>query len=340
MKSKLDNAQGRYELPCGKRQTKTSATNSLQGLSTSDLRAIIAKYVTMPSSTLASMKREQLCDTIMSYQNKPKSTTSSSDKRIANKLKYDGSNSCYIDTLLVAFFHLGRENKWALRHIFNKKTLSDSAKELRSAIIQAIYNDNQGTCTMVRQVLHKHVPGIEWLHTQNDPVEVVNALLNIFQVPDDVTIKIRKNKPQKTNIMAMMVPKEALLAHKKLYIQDYFPTNPYTDITVLKAKLLYVAVERNFMDTRKLMSSVVPAETLDMPDKKQLRLWSIVIHNGSNPTSGHYTCLINMQEHGNKWYYYDDMNEHMSYVADTLNETLLKMPSVLKNCAGFVYHVL
>jgi uncharacterized UBP type Zn finger protein len=199
------------------------------------------------------------------------------------------------------------------------------------------------------------LPVIEWTHTQQEPTDVANILMRVFDLPQDVKLKLVSKTTKRTEMRSFNSPFidiGELKSKRIVYMKDYIPETTetftqengksYTKVTsIINAKLLQVNVVRNFLDEEKVTTPVIPLESLNfcLPKKectKVLSCSSVLIHHGHSPKGGHYTCMIKRYSDG-LWYHYDDL--HDSYVKIGNFAQMLKWKNgyVCKNLVSCVY---
>lgn len=358
---------------CGKRKKPTAPSNSLLSMSVDDMRKKLKG-----AKKLSTLKRRQLCDLLIQMGYKPK-TPSPSSKLAMGYIKYDGSNSCYVDTMLTALLH--RPNvKWVVTNILKKvpphanhPKLQAIALEIQSAIVllyKTIHKGNTiANCSRLRSLFRDFdkeysathsfkIPHIEWTHSQQEPTDVANILMRIFGIKEDVKMKMTSKTTKRTELRyfnSPLIDIGELKMHRKIYMKSYVPIftdsfinekdgKPYTKVTrVVKASLLQVNVSRNFLNEEKVTTPVIPEEEFKVCSaasvedcKKILKCVSILIHHGSSPKGGHYTCMIKSHK-DDKWYHYDDMNS--KYVLIGGFDTMLRWRKgyVTRNLVSCVY---
>ena len=266
-------------------------------------------------------------------------------------LEYDGRNSCYIDTFFTCF--IMSNPKWFKQHICNGKLGDFETSDLTVAAqniqteLHAIYrrlltktSTETYKCRSLRQLFHKfdklYKPAYptEWLGEQNDPNEVVELLNRVFTLPS--TIQVRPPPA---------LPFSGITVHAKkgetVKVSDYIPITKewvedigrHRTIKYLSADYLLVSVLRNLDNTSKITSHVVPEFKLVLPENPNpLKLKSMILHNGSDPHSGHYTGIVYIK---GGWYYYDDMKSSYKLLGKSA-ESIMK-DEFLQNCVGFFY---
>jgi hypothetical protein len=332
---------------CGARASNKANQGSLLAMTTDELRALVKKKH-KKVELLSRMTRDVLCHMAVDMVSK-------------NYLVNDGHNSCFLDSLLVALLAAQKSgNSWMHRHIWlaqpnkiwpNNPGLADLAGKIRVEIKKLLFpldvklNRHNAKDlrkmfekfdTMYVQQVRSFSPRTEWLRTQNDPLDVIIELYRVFQIPDGAYAKLGKNT-QSVSISTPMIDVFTLMGmgKKKVYLDEFVPINKNMEIEMLRAKIMYVTVQRNYMDERKIMTQVIPSKTVNLQlNKKVLRLSSALVHIGSSPTSGHYVAYI-CDHKTNMWYLYDDLQDHLRLIGDF--DDLSKNKKITSNIVGLIY---
>lgn len=276
-------------------------------------------------------------------------------KHSKQPIRYDGNNSCFIDTVLMSIFH--KKNKWIDRHILdlnpinlNKKQRA-ILKELKILVthIRDVEFNNTITCSKLRTLFknydkkYNNMFDIEWENSQNEHTDVIKLLEHIFDIPDAMTYKEKtvtgeRFRTVKHSITGAHIASYHLYNRNFIKFSSFFPDytdeDTKTEYKFFDAPFLYFNVQRNYADTEKLYTIFKPP--LSITTKKcTLFLTSIVIHKGSRPTSGHYVGLLKTNDDDN-WLLYDDMQNSFKVVKET-NIFKFDNKLVLRNGVGFVY---
>lgn len=176
------------------------------------------------------------------------------------------SNSCYLDSLMVALFH--HDNPFIQEVIFNNninhnniKELKDKAEEIRSEL-QKIYNliantlENKPiqTCVNIRKLFNDYVKlfttnfpndtamePTNYEKDQAEPVQILNLLTIIFNIKNTVKVNITRwganlttNKTQTSSDkddqpFIFYIHQQDLMDKLSIQIKDYYPVK--TEIT-------------------------------------------------------------------------------------------------------------
>ena len=352
---------------CGKRQRKKNAVApDTRSLSVSDMRSIVKLYMPYVRG-VTHKKRSDLCKLLKPYtlHLSEMHTVASSKARLKSvyrMLEYDGRNSCYIDSLLVAFFY-SYATPWIIKRflMYGKRggemhtgiQVKRVLQVLRSLYTQMrLKHGDKELCVLpLRNALSHYfheadddMQDIEWTFTQNDPNDVLHALIKILRIKEDV--KVTEHTPnisRRKNVMfnSFMIDQgllyQALQERRVVHIKDMFPKFPVSEKTSMVVDHikggLYIPILRNWMDEQKLKTLVTaPVSILNA------KLCAILIHNGSEPDSGHYTTVL---RHKKQWVMYDDMNGGVSHVIGPSMDDLwsYKKRYVCRNMAGLLYLV-
>lgn len=214
---------------CGKRKRKQVVEGTLQHLSVAEMRKLLPHV-----KNVGRLARAKLCALLNVEQ---------------GYIKYDGQNSCFVDTTITALLHRPK-NTWVKRNILKKTppyqdypALQKIALDIRSAITE-LYNVIQGgfkttTCSQLRTLFKnfdllyaKTFPQykpktIEWTHSQQEPADVANMLSKIFDIPADIRYKFTSSTEKRVESHPFNHPVinfDVLMSNKKVYLKDYLPT--------------------------------------------------------------------------------------------------------------------
>lgn len=237
--------------------------------------------------------------------------------RAVNLLEYDGNNSCYIDSLVVALF-ASYANKWIVDTFLKGSSKNKVRQVLRMLYTQVRIKDAPACVLRLRSAIKEYFDhhggvsaDIEWMREQNDPNDVIDALCEALSIKADVHVEERTpstKRHNKVRFNAFMVDAgvlmEHLSKHQVLHLDTFFPKFPISENSHMKIlKIgggLYIPIMRNWLDEKKLRTIVLPpAKILDA------KLCAILIHNGKSPHYGHYTAILRNK---NGWVLYDDMD--------------------------------
>ena len=235
------------------------------------------------------------------------------------------NNSCYIDSVILALFHpvvtLNYETFWykyTLKTDLKKKADTPQQKEIKKELnsivfqIHATFKNDKNevtTCNKLRRLFQKYPSTFnrteknEWLHTQQDPVDVIAMLEHVFEIPSRNIFSTGNSQngtpkdDERAALIGYAIPPYMLQTHSKF--SDIYP-NPGR---VLKSSgFLYVQIYRN--NRNKLENPFTVPLRMD-----GMQLVSAIIHKGSSGDYGHYVAMLKI---GNtEWVYYDDQNDIM-----------------------------
>ncbi len=265
-------------------------------------------------------------------------------------INYDGNNSCYIDSTFFSLFNT--PNQWINKTFFRRKlpfsnipalyslvteirnviknlylNLHTDKKNLTCSNLRKLFSEFEKTYNAIYKTIRK-TNQTKWLTRQQEPSDVLNILMKIFDIRPDVEISITSkttNRIEKTFFNSPIIDVGELKTHKIVYIKDYFPiTNEsfvldngtkYHKTTTLKtAPAILINISRNYLNIEKVTTPVIPEEKLDISGKI-LNCNSLLIHHGNNTKTGHYTCVFKYYKN-NKWYHYDDLSNTYKYLGD------------------------
>ena len=266
-------------------------------------------------------------------------------------LQYDGSNSCYVDSTFTTLFF--RDIDWVRTHILNKTVTSPEAVAIQDALKDLYTTIHTGgtkeTCRNLRKLFKAyddaHPPRMspkEWVGTQQDPSDVFNLLIRVFDIPDDVAWQIHSDTEDRTEVrpFAMQLDAGELKSMKELKFNDILPVQTesfdregygkYTKTsTLVKADFFVVNISRNYMNT-KVKTPVTPLESL-----LSLECISIIIHHGASAIGGHYTAMLKADD--GTWYHYDDLSTAYDPIGSWNDMLAWNKGFVRKNMTNVVY---
>ena len=295
------------------------------------------------------------------------------------------STSCYIDSILFALLY--NPCRWVRNHILSPKTAyatTHHASKTLNRLVNSIREDlriaasaltatasKTSHCGLLRTHLKEfddkyysnlmklgiRMPDrVEWLTTQNEPLDFTKALTRVFHLPDDVSVQLTlpsgEKRKERHVFYDVSISIDKLLntpSHKKLPI---FPvpvdidtfveetTNKLVTKTmaIRDARILMVNAERNFLGQRKLMTKIVPPPAVTLTSGRVLTLTAILLHKGTAPTGGHYTTVFKSIG-DDKWREYDDLdNTSYKLIGATLDEALeWNKKYVQRNGVSYIY---
>lgn len=261
--------------------------------------------------------------------------------RSGSYLVNDGMNSCYLDSLWVAFFAPSLLRRWVSSVWLSQSraiTLRNQLRQIHTKIVEGLHREHPGTftCTPVRKTLASiRESDIDWLRSQNDPNEVIQALIQAFHQKPDVRCK--RNTPSEThhvNVLfnAIMVGPDLLWNKKRVVLKQHvfkrYKENDQVKLEIEDAKCLYIPVMRNYLDEEKLTTRVYASENVTLATGIEMELCSIILHLGTSPHGGHYTCCF---KKAHKWYMYDDLRNNYKLIKDIRSE------HIQRNATAFIY---
>ena len=340
---------------CSKRRNKSNSANaSPSRLPVSELRKHLADQTDV---SMRGLSRNDLCK-VLHIQRRL-------DEQLV-PLSYNGRNSCYLDSAMVALFH--RKSKFLSRYVINAQNLdpqfNTAHEEVKRVInkIQRVFLDKKVDVPMTCENLRRHFAGplfkafsrsheIEWQQSQIDPVYVPKVLEFMYQIPrsvlyTDLTRSSRRPKRIHGELDSWMFTIEAF--RKKQSFKDIFPVR-VDDATgstskIIKSSFMYIPVIRaqqagineNGIVKEKSFDPVIPTEYIQLSGQtRRLELVSILIHSGDEH-GGHYTALLKLKD--GPWVYYDDMAHKVQFAGVSLDQALrLNRGFPKKNSAAFVY---
>ena len=344
--------------PCGKKKLKNPTKNTLQHLSVHDMKE---KLKNIPNKY--KMTRQELCDILLKFG----IPNSVSPSKSMGFIKYDGNNSCYIDTMIFSLIH--NKNKYILNNLFKSEIKHPSqklitiAENIRDSIKYIYYNIHGKKpyyiyCTILRNLFDKFdkeynkvnkIEMIDWIDDQQEPNDVSNVLMRVFNIKPEVSIHIKTptfKRREKVFFNNTTINVDVLLENSIIKLKDYIPltTDSFTKengsvyiktVEITKSKFLQINIIRNFLNEKKIKSSIIPLEILDFKNKK-LNCTSILIHNGSSPNSGHYTCVFKNYK-DDLWYLYDDLKTDYRLMGSFSDTLKWKDGYIKKNLVSCIY---
>ena len=285
----------------------------------------------------------------------------------------DGKNSCYMDSIWMAFLTQPLLRKWVTGNWLrtgHSPQLRDALRDLYSRItpLQLKVNSPNSsnspnspnspspasksksktvktktvTCKNVRKTL-AGMPALagddtEWLREQNDPNDVLQALIHAFRMSPDVHVwRTTPSGRKKQRIMfnGIMVGIDMLYGKKKKCVSlqkkvfDIYRDSDKTSMVLEDANVLYIPVMRNYLDEEKITTQVVAPKSVEIGSQRiNMVLVGMIIHHGATPDEGHYTCLIKRL---GAWWLYDDLEDSLERVKS------IKTDEIRENVVGFLY---
>lgn len=339
---------------CGRRKGSADAANTmLASLDVKELKQIIADDA--DPGVLRGIRRSDLCRLIK---------INTRLKKLAPPLRYNGMNSCFIDTAFVALFH--RRSRWLEKHVYNASPapqFSPAHRAIRAVIdkvrrvfLQSSTREKSMTCVSVRNQFRKPAfrdfniaNDFHWDGAQDEPLNIMKTLQFAYSLPEAVTLSNKqlssgRRRRMQSVFYAWYIPVWDLEAGKAF--DQVFPVltndDDGLDTRFVKAPLLYMQLQRvkplyghTTTETRKLQNPFVPRDSIDSGTGRRLQLVSIIIHQGDS-TSGHYTAILKLK-HG-IWVHYDDLDSSVRLVGTSLKHAMAYRKGLAKrNAVGFVY---
>jgi SAM-dependent methyltransferase len=189
----------------------------------------------------------------------PRSSPRSSPQPDVGLLEYDGKNSCFVDSALMALFH-HRPNNIFEKMFLNETNIAnpspksvkkyakmDEEVDLIRKELSNIYlanntnNDTKKQCTDIRRLFKTYdekynkifgvESDIEWINTQHEPFDVYQMLNKIFRIAPSIEYRIGKPgaaSPRKQmhdwNSPMVILDELHLKKEDSIFIKDYVPT--------------------------------------------------------------------------------------------------------------------
>jgi hypothetical protein len=264
--------------------------------------------------------------------------------------RYDGKNSCYIDSTVIALLHT--KSTWTQKHILQKTSMHakypilhklalDIQKQLRDISASHI-----PSCSQLRRKFKEYTDAsnrihgtklydVEWLQTQQEPTDVITMVSHVFDIKDDLIVSVNGDKRTQPFSAPSLQPFD-LLHKKEVQLKDYFPV--YTNAAKViyhTARFLWFSINRNNNGDKLYTKVVFPERIQGTQDSRFLQLRSIIVHKGKNANQGHYVCFIKRKK---GWYLYDDMHSELQFISSSFSD-LMKHDNmyVSKNSTNLVY---
>lgn len=313
---------------CGKRKKqKVDKTNGvLRGLSVHEMVELVKEYMPYVNRP-QKLRRAELCATLGPFADQIATIIAKRAKRNVTHLKYDDANSCFIDTLLTSFFLSSKVSRrgWVESTLLRMEE-SPLVPEIRRlyTLMHMPPRIPGGTLTasLLRRAMQRHFPHGEWLHTQNDP----NEVLELIGLPHDITVQLTlrngscRREKWAINTLSVdidMIKDIDIFDLRTMFRQGKQDKDTGIITRVIHAPALYVPVFRGMAigswrsgRKKKLTTPVIAPSRPNLPylkDGRPLKLRAIVVHMGSNTDSGHYVAALRIKGKG-PWVLYDDMN--------------------------------
>lgn len=357
---------------CGKRtmskpkDPKTVTDSSvLKYLSVTEMADIVKQ--TMPFvQRVDKLTRNELCTMLGPYTHRITEMVTSNKKRKNDAggfrlLRYDGANSCYIDSLLTALF-LGApvQKKGWVESVFLRMKKSPLMPKLQEIYTQmhmgglGSEGNRRGRssafmATELRKTMQRVFPHGEWRRTQNDPNEVLELLDIPADMKVELTLRDKTKRQEKWPINTLPVEIDRLRAFEEkgraFNVKRLFPKSKQSGtgirVRVLATPSLYVPVFRAYWQStnkeKKLYTPVIAPATLSFGGDEELKLRALIIHNGRSTSSGHYTAVLRLGGKG-PWVLYDDMEAEVEVIGPSLADVWAWDDGYFsRNVAGIFY---
>jgi hypothetical protein len=179
----------------------------------------------------------------------------------------------------------------------------------------------------------------DWTHEQQEPRDVLNMLLRVFDIAPDVSVLVNGNKRKYYFNSAMVSSFDLYQANEPVLMKNYFPIHhdTATAITTFEsATFVCFDIDRNF-NNKKVKTRFVFTPTIKLRNGNNLHLSAIIMHHGSSANSGHYTCMIKdgSKKSEQAWFHHDDLKDSPEYIGSFKH--VLENGFVAQNCVLLVY---
>ena len=281
-----------------------------------------------------------------------------------NNIKNE-NNSCYIDSFIYSLFN--SKNKTIEKIILDvpvnnyNRYLYDKGLEIQKEL-KKIYNEidddrnDKYMCKNLRILLQQYydnyretfvkskLPLLDLISSQNDYYEIIDIFNIIFKIPNILKYSINGNNENKSFVDLFSISN--LLENEKIEIKNFYPkrinnifidNNPkpfkIENIEYLEAPILFIHINRNYLNIEKIKTPVIPSLKIKMKNNKfNLYLNSIIIHYGG-PNYGHY---ITLYECKGVWYKFDDLSNNRILIG-SFND-IVKNNDYTENIVGLYYY--
>lgn len=232
------------------------------------------------------------------------------------------NNSCYIDSLLLLF-------KMACIDFVNEILLISRydhiqlARKIRSSL-------KTNDIPEFRKLMSQIDDGFDWMHDQNEPIDVLYKLNDVFQLPlTDVTEIIYKTNKQfeilnksinnpVSHFASCIIHPSSKISLNQIDVIDTSDTEYIIKYEKIKCrKYILFHIVRNNHTFKNFTSLMIPT-TLENGAK----LIGCLIHTGDHK-SGHYTASIHKN---GKWIEYDGCSTNR-----------IRSDVIYKNCTDILY---
>ena len=322
---------------CGRRQLPSAPPGSLLSMTVIEMREFLKLRGV---KGLSKLTRLQLCELMIKAGHGAK-------KSKRNLIAYDGVNNCYLDTALFAIFQCSAH--WLKHNILKHPRLSDMSRKIRKELI-GMYNhlfsktrSDPINLSKLRRMFQafdheygRNIEAIDWLHTQQEPRDVFQILMRIFDIQPDVCISVNGDM-RDMFFTSPNVSSWDLKSKPRVFFDDYFPIYDDPDTGVHteyeSARFICFNVDRNYLDEKVTTIFTFPPKTR-VTDGNILYLDSVIVHHGAASGSGHYTCMFKIDS---TWFHFDDMETELLQIGSF--KEMLKWNSglVLRNCTCLLF---
>ena len=201
------------------------------------------------------------------------------------------------------------------------------------------------TCTNLRRMFDKYPSNFnrteqnEWLHSQQDTVDVVAMLEHIFNVPARNIFQTgffsdgSKKKDERTGLIGYTILPYMLQEHTKF--SDIYPN---AERKLKKSDFLYIQIYRNVAEEKSYTNQRKLKNPFTVPiEMEGMQLVSAIIHIGGSSKHGHYVAMLKISN--TQWLYYDDLaiDERMGEPFDASQLFTFKNGILKTNGIGYLY---
>lgn len=324
----------------------------------SSILSFSSKYSKSSSKSSKSSKYSKSSSkSSISSKSSKSSNSSTSSKSIQKSNKKDNhvpftyfkneNNSCYIDSFFVSLMHYPNLKlmKTILDSplIYNSGKLGVASKQIKEEL-QRLWDEvtslSVNTCSRIRQLFQnfddlrrdtkkgqKSTDKIDWIHDQQEPLDVINLLNEVFNIANTLDVIEQGNMRKISAFGGITVwPKEdgaSLLVQLTKELKTTIVSAPSD---------LYIHVNRTRVNEKGV--GVKNKIKLNFPfTLEKMSLRSVIVHQGSTLQGGHYVAHLKMED--DKWRTYDDTQNTLSVGRSYLSRA--DDDTIKKNCVALVY---